>query len=455
MPRANASAAATALCDMMDWMPGCTVRRLCGGNGDGENDEDDNKRREPFCEPFAVLADVCARDMPRMRGCTAYNNVREKAPPWLCRPGTAVKQCSAVAPLPHLPTTREAQELVGSICGEMDMPGCERCRTASAALSYGVGGASSRATGKAAAVVKPCDAFAVYAQLCAVMPGMEQVNYLNGSEPPNTPKPSTTEPHPPQLNQCSTFRALCAATPRFPLCPGAPTDDDNSDLPPPPPAMKMFFHGGTREYFLLESWVPASRGQFAAACVAVAVAAVAYEWMLAAAASGRARRGRRGRKGFGRRRVVPASAAGVVWARAARAWADWRPRPAAASAEAADVPLLGGAPASAAAKDGLNGGRGGLAGARVFTRRRLARAAYRAAFVALSYALMLLVMTYNVWVCGAAVVGMGVGDFMFAAGGGAGEEEVGGEGNEVVVVGDEDDDDDGGEEAEGMAECCG
>jgi hypothetical protein len=32
---------------------------------------------QPYCEPFRVLADICLADMPRMRGCSKYTQVRK------------------------------------------------------------------------------------------------------------------------------------------------------------------------------------------------------------------------------------------------------------------------------------------------------------------------------------------------------------------------------------------
>ena len=150
IPEANVSLALDNLCSMMNWMPGCAVRRLCSFSSNIAMDR-------KICEPFSILADICAKDMPRMKGCSIYTQI--------CQPGSVVDQCTQYPPLPFLPTTRESRDYVNSICNEMDMDGCELC----------VNIANIKAIRSAKDVPKPCDAFTVYASLCLVMPGMDQV----------------------------------------------------------------------------------------------------------------------------------------------------------------------------------------------------------------------------------------------------------------------------------------
>ncbi|KAJ3075205.1 hypothetical protein HDU98_008931 [Podochytrium sp. JEL0797] len=170
IPSSQSAAAVSSLCGMMDWMPGCTVSRICANPAVGVGSH-------PFCDPFAQWADVCRFDMPGMKGCAEYRD--------MCGNKTSiVQQCLAHPPLPYLPTTKEARTLVTSICTEMSMDGCELCTS---------GG--------------QCDWFGVYSRLCVAMPEMEQ---------------------------CRQFEALCHETSEFPLCPGAEEPEDPSwgRLPP-------------------------------------------------------------------------------------------------------------------------------------------------------------------------------------------------------------------------------
>ncbi|KAJ3411587.1 hypothetical protein HDV05_002007 [Chytridiales sp. JEL 0842] len=239
MPNSTAINSLHSLCLVMDWMPGCTVMNLCGLGPQQTTSMEKGLRGnvldEEFCDPFRVLADICQSDMPRMKGCAKYRE--------LCPTGTAVEQCTSPPPtLPYLPTTKFASELVTSICTEMEMHGCQECMATKQLLNGGV-----------EILKKPCKWFETYASLCLMMPEMEQ---------------------------CATFQNLCSATPHFPLCPTSPPNPSNPHSPQKPPTMKMYFHTGIHEYILLSSWVPQTSWQFAWAWIFIFASAVGYEWIL-------------------------------------------------------------------------------------------------------------------------------------------------------------------------------
>jgi hypothetical protein len=98
---------------------------------------------------------------------------------------------------------------------------------------------------------KTCLALEVYGNLCHSMNGMEE---------------------------CSQFKALCTEAPKLPLCQGLPSHRSGNTLPQP--SMIMYFHSGFREYFLLESFVPASHGQYVGFCCIVFLVAIAYEFLI-------------------------------------------------------------------------------------------------------------------------------------------------------------------------------
>ncbi|KAJ3125158.1 hypothetical protein HK101_005975, partial [Irineochytrium annulatum] len=391
MPSQNATDSVHNLCGAMDWMPGmvlvpcmlydyksislistdagCTIQRLC---------EADNGRLapEPFCHPVSVLSSICQRDMPRMRGCSTYNAI-------CASPSTAVAQCRDRAPVPLLPTTREALDLVHSICSDMDHAGCDKC--------------DSSVPGR-----KPCDSLTIYSDLCTTMPNM---------------------------HQCRRHAALCVATPDFPLC-------YNSAVHRSPPAMKMFFHTGYADYMLLEGLVPQGPVSYAVACVAIFALAVAYEAFL-----------------WLQRRVELQWRVGVAGLAAGAAGQRLRGARRRAGSAGESTPLLREAAAAGAAAAGgpwkvgvWFGGDGDGERMKVEwtpARVRVARCAFRLVGVTSAYALMLLVMNFNVGVFVAVVVGLATGNFMFSedpgflvvGGRGAGEE---GGITEAVVEGGED-----------------
>ena len=200
------------LCDKMPLMSGCKIKELC---------EKNPFMSKPACHPFSILADICDKDMPRMKDCFDYNN--------LCKnESSVVLQCKNYPPLQALPTTKQAKDLVNSICSEMDMIGCEECR----------GGLNHR-----------CDYFTTYTVLCQQMPGMQQ---------------------------CSSFNSMCKWNQYFDFC----LDDSRDPTTDLPPTMKMFFHFSYRDYILFESWVPNGFFSYLIACIFCFSCALGYEYLL-------------------------------------------------------------------------------------------------------------------------------------------------------------------------------
>ncbi|ORY48624.1 Ctr-domain-containing protein [Rhizoclosmatium globosum] len=223
LPSANVTSSVTRLCQSMDWMPGCSVAKMCEATPN-----------LPHCNPFSVLADICRYDMPGMKGCFEYKNMCNTQ-------NSVVQQCKTYPPLPYLTTTKEAKQHVQSICHSMPMDGCELCPTATAV-----------STSSTTAKIAQCDWFGVYADLCIQMP---------------------------EMPECIQFSAMCNATPKFPLCPnsGAPSDPR---IPLPPPTMQMYFHFSLSEYILFKAWLPRSTLQFTLSCIALFSLAILYEWFL-------------------------------------------------------------------------------------------------------------------------------------------------------------------------------
>ncbi|KAJ3000647.1 hypothetical protein HDV02_004332 [Globomyces sp. JEL0801] len=170
---------------------------------------------ESFCKPFSLLADICANDMPRMKTCATYIK--------MCDRTSLIHQCTDELPIPALPTTKRAKELVADICSEMDMNGCEKCEDG-----------------------KRCEALAVYGDLCKEMPFM---------------------------SQCKEWQTMCTWDSSLPIC----SQDFGSKAGP---TMKMYFHFGYRDYIMFESWVPSNGWEYALGCLFCFAFAIAYEYLL-------------------------------------------------------------------------------------------------------------------------------------------------------------------------------
>ncbi|KAJ3315318.1 hypothetical protein HDV04_003711 [Boothiomyces sp. JEL0838] len=135
-----------------------------------------------------------------------------------------VRQCSEEKPIPSLPTTKRAKELVKDICDEMDMDGCEKCEGTK---------------------MNKCEVFKVYTDLCVAMPYM---------------------------SQCRDYRTMCSWDPSLPFC--------DPELSVNGPAMKMYFHWGIKDYVLFQSWVPFSSFSYFLACLFCFLTGIGYEYLL-------------------------------------------------------------------------------------------------------------------------------------------------------------------------------
>jgi hypothetical protein len=209
-PDANSTADVSNLCMMMSYMPACSLTALCTDSHDHHGD--------PYCEPFSLLADGCASDMPSMGGCTNYVA--------LCAPAdSVVHQCDMYPPIPGLPTTAQANAAIISLCGQHYMPGCEKCSD--------TGG-----------MYMDCDLLGVYSEICLSMPDM---------------------------SDCAQWQEMCESIPDWSeLCPSDASPDQ-------PPLMRMYFHTGIVDYILFESWVPRTNGAYAGAVIGVMILAFLFE----------------------------------------------------------------------------------------------------------------------------------------------------------------------------------
>lgn len=62
-----------------------------------------------FCAPFSLLGDICADDMPTMRGCEGFQG--------LCAaPGSVVAQCREEGPIKHVLLSMEAEQVRAGGC---------------------------------------------------------------------------------------------------------------------------------------------------------------------------------------------------------------------------------------------------------------------------------------------------------------------------------------------------
>ncbi|KAI9294049.1 Ctr-domain-containing protein [Neoconidiobolus thromboides FSU 785] len=204
------------LCRNMPYMPGCSIRSLCGNST--------QLQQEAYCDSFSILADVCKSDMPGMGGCKNYVS--------LCKQGSLVPQCKDKLPISNLPNTETVNKQVKSICNEMTMDGCEKCATTSFYAN--------------------CDLLGVYSQLCQAMP---------------------------EMDQCSDWKKMCPgsvdgkAQNNLPYC--EMNGEGNAA-----PQMRMYFHTGFADYVLFKEWVPRTAGQYAGTFIAIVVFGVIYELLL-------------------------------------------------------------------------------------------------------------------------------------------------------------------------------
>jgi hypothetical protein len=176
---ATPASAVSSLCRQMSGMPGCSVQETCA--------KDSASFPSPFCSTESIYADICVSDMPSMGDCRGFNQTCQSP------------NCKA---LPRLPTSRQATQAIYSICSEMNMDGCDKCKIASSTSGYA-----------------NCNLLEVYGQLCKAMP---------------------------EMTQCKDWAAMCSATSSLAIC----STDSASD----PPTMKMYFHTGEFLAYLVEAF---------------------------------------------------------------------------------------------------------------------------------------------------------------------------------------------------------
>ncbi|KAK9763166.1 hypothetical protein K7432_010412 [Basidiobolus ranarum] len=220
MESATVDASIQSLCTAMPYMPGCSVRNACTATSQFSS--------KSWCSGMSVLADVCQTDMPKMTGCKAWVS--------LCGNSTSVvKQCKSQGEIPNIPTTSEASGFITSICTEMNMPGCEKCKSSSTMSKRQMDMSGS----------ETCDYLSVYSDLCKSMPNM---------------------------SQCQKWTSMCKTTPDLPFC-----TSGSSSSGEPAPSMIMYFHTGIHEYILFKNWIPKTSGQMAGAWFAIFFIGMLYE----------------------------------------------------------------------------------------------------------------------------------------------------------------------------------
>ncbi|KAI8621772.1 Ctr copper transporter family-domain-containing protein [Chytriomyces sp. MP71] len=368
--------ALTRLCSMMNWMPGepasllyfralssithhfipgCSVRTICATTNTNAS----------ICNPFSLLSDICATDMPGMKPCAQYVS--------MCGPeNSLVRQCKQYPPMPHIPTTKQAKTAVSDICEEMRMDGCELC--VPAVPPTPLASSSSARSSQLQLAVANCDYLSVYAGLCLAMPDMVQ---------------------------CAQWRNMCSESPAFPLCPKAKPSPGG---PQSPPMMQMYFHFAIAEYLLFKFWVPRTAAQYVLACLFVFLSGLGFEWMLA----------------FQRRWDRTAMKRYQWLARTVKQGNGIRSRTTSntrfASPSAEGQPLLpqGQLPPQVPVTLPPLRRRGDVGNLRMeMLQIRLLKGVGRACVAMVGYCVMLLVMTYNVGICVSVVAGLGTGSFLF------------------------------------------
>jgi len=147
-----------------------------------------------LCAPFILLGTIC-EEMSSMRDCANYNN--------LCStPGSKVQACTQSKPISNAPSTQEATDSVLSMCSTHGMLGCEDCTSPSTCPH-------------------PFDSLS---EVCLGMPTMAGCQQF--------------------FSMCEaaqgTFQELCGK------------GESYKGLPP----MRMWLHSGITDIVLIKEWVP-------------------------------------------------------------------------------------------------------------------------------------------------------------------------------------------------------
>ncbi|KAJ3035191.1 hypothetical protein HDV00_004260 [Rhizophlyctis rosea] len=202
-----------------------------------------------------------------------------------------------------------------------------------------------------------CDLLSTYAQLCKAMPNMRQ---------------------------CSYWQSMCDATPSLPYCTASTASD--------PVEMRMYFHTGIRDYILFKEWVPNTSGQYVAAIMCSILLGMVYEAFQVAHLTVERRRDA---VYYMPPRTLPTSATQTQPATTSSSSSISSLDPPSAS-QTSITPLLR---------------------TDIKTSYRIASAVIRGVSrlvsASLAYIMMLVVMTYNVGLCIAIVVGLAIGSAVF------------------------------------------
>jgi len=190
------------LCGMM-YMSGCSIMNNCHDDGQRE-------LYPEFCSPFGVFRLLCT-DMPGMMGCEDWRSMCMNA-------SSVVKQCNTT--VVRIPDTDQLGTDIKTFCGEMNMPGCEKCD----------------------ADFTDCDGLRVLSDLCLSM----------------------------EMNGCQDWTTMCKDVPKWNFCDGGAT---------PIPQMIMYFHFSINEYLLFKGLVPTTTGEYVVALIIIFVCSVLYELM--------------------------------------------------------------------------------------------------------------------------------------------------------------------------------
>lgn len=207
------------LCKSMPFMTACSVYNNCNA---AEDQSSVSQNPELVCDPFQLLVTICKLDgMGGMSGCVNYNS--------MCgNNATQVAQCQKTG-LVFLPTTKQSNTQVKSICNEMTMDGCEQCTP-------------SWDAGK---IYAACDLLGVYGLLCYQMPDMQQ---------------------------CTEWHKMCNTDPTMYTCTGKSNPSDS-----PAPSMIMYFNSQLPFYLLFKSWTPDTTGYYVGSWFAIFFLGVLYE----------------------------------------------------------------------------------------------------------------------------------------------------------------------------------
>ncbi|GIL46464.1 hypothetical protein Vafri_3456 [Volvox africanus] len=176
-PTTSISADIASLCNMMPYMPSCTMAQACkAGNVTGD-----------FCRPMTLLATICV-DMPSMSGCKSYVA--------LCKNTSVVQQCRSFPAIPGLPTTAQAR------------------------LAVVIGLCAANRTAMTPAVQN------LTTVMCAACNQLSCSDYL-------TPLSSICNLSP-TLSGCSTYQSWCSASAAWQVAAGSSISSFCKKLLPPP-----------------------------------------------------------------------------------------------------------------------------------------------------------------------------------------------------------------------------